>query len=328
MHTVTIHFVRTFAALLCLSTSAAIADQPLRIGWVYAMANAPVLIAEEKGFFARHGINAELRRFNSGPLVMNALKAGDLDLAYIGMPPVYHAYEKGNDIKIIAKVNYGQAAMIVNQHSAIRSLADLKGRKIASVRKGSGMDVLLRGMVLRDKAGLDPQADVEIIYMPTKMMEASVEQLVVDAAFTWEPFVSMATLARDARIIFDMNEAVPKYPWYVIVSRASVIKSRNDEVRKVLRAHGQAIDYLNREPESSNRIIARAFHIQEIVSLTGALVSAERIIETARQRLGWESNFTSQDRMFLQKLMNYSHELGLLGRKLDAAELIDPSVDL
>ena len=326
MHTVTTQYVRTLVALLYLCAAPAIAEQPLRIGWVYAMANAPALIAEEKGFFARHGINTELRRFNSGPLVMNALKAGDLDLAYIGMPPVYHAYESATGIRIIAKVNYGQAAMIVNQDSAIRSLADLKGRRIASIRKGSGMDVLLRGLVLKEQAGLDPDTDVQIIHMQARMMEASVEQHVVDAAFTWEPFVSMATLARDARVIYDMNEAVPRYPWYVIVSRDTVMQNRRADVRKVLQAHDQAIDYLNREQDASNRIIARAFHVQEIVSLTGALVTADRIIHTARQHLGWESNFSSEDRKFLQKLMDYSHKLGYLKRKLDAGGLIDASL--
>lgn len=56
--------------------------------------------------------------------------------------------------RILAKVNYGQAAVIVDAKSPINSLEQLKGKKLAGVKKGSGMDVLLRGYVLK-KAGLN-----------------------------------------------------------------------------------------------------------------------------------------------------------------------------
>ena len=73
-------------------------QEKIRIGWVYAMANAPVLIAEQQNLFAKHGVTAELQVFNSGPLVMRAFEAGDLDMAYIGMPPLYLDHDKGGEI--------------------------------------------------------------------------------------------------------------------------------------------------------------------------------------------------------------------------------------
>src|SRR5690606_812948 len=154
--------------------------------WVYAMANAPALIADHKGFFREEGVNVELKSFGDGPVVQQALSSGDLDMAYIGAPPVFQWYARGFNRRILAKVNYGQAAVITQADSPIKTVADLKGRKIAGVAKGSGMDVLLRGYVLKEAAGLEPDRDVSIVNMPAGNMTAALDRNLVDAAFTWE----------------------------------------------------------------------------------------------------------------------------------------------
>lgn len=315
--------MRCLLLLSLLASNLAIGAEPMRIGWVYAMANAPALVAQERGFFREQGVNVELRRFNSGPLIIHALEAGDLDMAYIGVPPVYQAVEKGLDVKIVSKVNYGQAALIVNTDSPIKTLQDLRGKKIAGIRRGSGMDILLRGFVLKEKAGLDPDTDVKIVNMPSKMMEASVYRHVVDAAFTWEPYVSMAILTNHARLLLDMNEVIPHYPWYVLVATSKTCKTKRDTLQKVLNANQQAIDYLNKEQDAGNIILIREFNLREIVSSTGSKVSPVEIVSNARKRLGWESRFSKDDKVFLQKLMDYSHQLGFNKRKLKTNDLID-----
>jgi NitT/TauT family transport system substrate-binding protein len=60
--------------------------RPLRIGWVQAMANAPALIAEEKGYFRDEGLNVELKGFGDGPVIQQAVAGGEIDAAYIGAP--------------------------------------------------------------------------------------------------------------------------------------------------------------------------------------------------------------------------------------------------
>lgn len=310
--------------LLALLSPLVAAAEPLRIGWVYAMANAPALVAQERGFFREQGVNVELRRFNSGPLIIHALQAGDLDMAYIGVPPIYQAVEHGLDVKIVSKVNYGQAALIVNVDSPIKTLQDLRGKKIAGIRHGSGMDILLRGFVLKEKAGLNPDTDVKIVNMPSKMMEASVYRKVVDAAFTWEPYVSMAVLTNHARVLLDMNAAIPHYPWYVLVATSETCNNKREAMQKVLGANQQAIDYLNKEGDAGNLILIREFNLREIVSSTGSTVRASEIVNSARKRLGWESRFSKDDKVFLQKLMDYSYELGYNKKKINTNDLIDP----
>ena len=153
----------TIAAWMTAAAGVSHAAQEIRIGWVYAMANAPVLVADSNGYFKEEGLEAKLLSFTSGPLLKQAMVAGEIDLAYIGSPPVYHWYSRGLESKILAKVNYGQAAVMSRKDSDVMTLADLKGRKMAGVRKGSGMDVLLRGYVIGEAAGLVPDEDTQVI---------------------------------------------------------------------------------------------------------------------------------------------------------------------
>jgi len=299
------------------------ANQKIKIGWVFAMANAPVVIAQEKGFYKEVGLDAEIISFTSGPIVHQALAAGQLDMAYIGSPPVYHWYSRGLKSKILAKVNYGQAAVVTRKDSGIDSIKDLKGKKLAGVKKGSGMDVLLRGYVLGEASGLDSQKDLRIIPMPSGNMGPSVESGTVDAAFMWEPFTSQSLLRGETKVIFDMNEAVPKYPWFVVMSPPEFLQKNSDTVYKALKAHRMAVDYLNSGPDAGNDAIAKAFKLKDITDDKGVKHSAFDVVKKARERIGWEWELKQQDMAFIQRLMDWSKDLRFIKRKLTPDELVD-----
>lgn len=290
------------------------------------MANAPVLVAEQKHYFQKNGLNVHLQAFSSGPLLKRALEAGDLDVAYIGMPPVYHANAEGLNLRIIAKVNFGQASLIVRKNSTIHSLRDLRNRKIADVRSGSGMDILLRGFILTELARLDPITDVKLVHMRTNMMGASIQHGVVDAAFTWEPYVSQSVLLGHARVLLDVNKAIPGYPWYVVAATRQARNNRRGDLKKLLRAHQQAITYLNSSKTAASKIISQAFELEKIVSLAGPPLTSEAIIKEARTRLGWQAEFSPSDKRFLQRLIEYSYTLGMIPAPRTADDLLDNSL--
>ncbi len=297
----------------------------ISIGWVYAMANAPVLIADKKGYFKEQGINVELYDYTSGPRVRQGLKSGKLDMAFIGAPPVYHWYSRGLDSKIIAKVNYGQASVLVRSDSGIDDVSGLKGKKLAGVRTGSGMDVLLRGYVLREKAKLDPNKDLDVRPMKPGNMGTAVENKVVSGAFVWEPFTSKYLLRGNTKIILDINKEIPQYPWYVVMAMPKAMKNKRPEIVKVLKAHIKAVKFLNSSPTAGNNIITEAFDLREVVDKSGNKHSPEKILSMARTRLGWQAELTATDIAFVQRLMNYSRELGYIQKDLKASELIDNS---
>ncbi len=260
------------------------------------------------------------------PLVHQALAAGELDMAYIGAPPVYHWFSRGLNSRILAKVNYGQAAVMVRKGEGIKTVSGLRGKKMAGVRKGSGMDVLLRGYVLGEHAKLIPGKDLNIIPMKSGNMGPSLEQKVVDGAFIWEPFTSQFELRGSTEVIFDMNKAIPKYPWYIIMAMPDALKNKKSEIIKVLRAHKKAVDFLNSSPTAGNDIIAKAFKLQTVTNKkTGKKYSGTDIVANARKRLGWAYELTDKDSAFVQRLMNYSYDLKYIKKKLKSTDIVDKS---
>lgn len=247
-------------------------------------------------------------------------------MAYIGSPPVYHWFSRGLESRILAKVNYGQAAIISRKDSGVNELADLKAKKMAGVRKGSGMDVLLRGYVLGEAAKLKPDQDLEIISMPSGNMDSAVDQKVVNAAFIWEPFTSKSLVRGNTQVIFDMNKAVPKYPWYIVMAMPETLKTKRSAVVKVLRAHKKAVEYLNSKPNAGNGIIAKAFKLGTVTDVNGKKHKGTDVVAMARERLGWEYELKKDDIDFIQRLMNYSYSLGYIKKKLKAEDIIDTSL--
>lgn len=313
-------------ALACSTLlGSAQAAEPLRIGYVFAMANAPVLIAERLGYFKDEGLAVEVKPLGDGPVIQQALAAHELDVAYVGTPPVYQWYTRGLKSVILAKVNYGQAAVLAGAQSGIQDLAGLKGHKLAGIKKGSGMDVLLRGYVLKEHAGLDPDRDLTIVDLPPGNMNAALDRGIVDAAFSWEPFVSQALLRGSARLLLDVNQALPHYPWYVVIGVPETLRDRPDDVVKLLRAHRRAIDFLNEHPAEANRIIADAFKLEPVQRADGSTADGVAIVAEARHRLGWSADLAPADLQFIQRLMDYSRALKFMDTQVPLAELVDTS---
>lgn len=316
------------AAAFSLALSAGPAHaRPLRVAWVYAMANAPAVIAQKKGFYAAEGLDVELTQFNDGPVIQQAVAAGEVDVAYVGAPPVYQWLSRGLDARILAKVNWGQAALVASTSAQppIAALADLRGRRLAGVARGSGMDVLLRGEVLQRRAGLDPERDLALVNMPAANMPAALERKLVDAAFTWEPFVSEALLRGTARVVLDVNQAVPHYPWYVVAATPAVLHARPDDVVRLLRAHRRAIAFLQEHPAEADALIAEAFQVAPIPGADGRTVAPAAVVREARKRLGWSARLEPADLQFIQRLMDDSFALGFMGKALKVEQVVDAS---
>ena len=316
-------FAGLISGIVITSSSFAAETKPLRIGWVYALANAPALIAEQQGFYKKEGLDVELKSFGDGPVISQALAAHELDAAYIGAPPVFQWYSRGLKGQIIAKVNSGQAALIVPADSSITRLSDLKGKTIAGVKKGSGMDILLRGLILEQQAKLTADKEVQVVSMPAGNMPAALRQGVVDAAFTWEPFISESVLRGDARILLDANNVQPGYPWYVLMAQPETLANRPDDTLKLLRAHQKAVDFINQHPQEANQIIANAFKLQAIKTADGKTILPEDVVKEARQRIGWSVTLNDADKAFIERLMQDSQKLGYMQQAPDINDVVD-----
>ena len=310
------------AAAAVFGAATAHGAEPVRIGWVYAMANAPVLVAQADGHFEAQGLEVTLESFTSGPLIRKGLNEGTLDMAYIGVPPIVHWVAKGAELVIVAKVNYGQASLLARRDAGISRVEHLAGRRLAGVREKSGMDVLLRGYVLGEVGGLAPTDLAAIETMPVAEMGPALEAGRFDAAFMWEPFVAQILARRTARVVLNVNRVEPYYPWYVIAARREFVDAHPERIKGVLRAHRLAIKHLRSSPNAGNSVIAEAFKLGQETGPDGKVYSPEEIVKRARARLGWEWDLNEDDREFIERLMGWSASLGFIEAPLDVDSLL------
>jgi sulfonate transport system substrate-binding protein len=129
--------------------------------------------------------------FTSGPPLLEALQAGRIDLGGVGnTPPVFAAATRAN-FRLVAAVQQRRRAgdeLLVRSDSSIRSVKDLKGKRIAYTRGSSGHGFLVQALA---RAGLSTKQVTLVDLTPGDSL-AAFSSGSVDAWATWEPFISIA----------------------------------------------------------------------------------------------------------------------------------------
>lgn len=227
---------------------------------------------------------------------MEAFAAGEIDVAFAGIAPATVWFTKGAKLKIVALTCCGGHAVLTMPDRGINSVQDLLGKKVAEPRKGSVTDTLMRAFILKERAGIEPDVDVELYEMKPADMPYALERGDVDAIITWEPYVSQAR-EMGAVIIFDVIQEWPNYPVNCMFVSKSFLDKHRELVVKLIQIHMEATDYINQHPSEANSIIAE--HLGLPVE----------IIESARERVIFKYEVPIEDAL---TLISYAHELGYI----------------
>jgi sulfonate transport system substrate-binding protein len=136
--------------------------------------------------------------FAFGPPILEAINTSNVDFGFTGDAPPIFAQAAAANFYYVAAVpkNYGEA-IIVPEDSPIKSLADLKGKKIAAGKASSAHHTLLVGL---EKAGLAP-SDVTFVFLPPADAAAAFSRGSVDAWSIWDPFLALAQLQKPVRAV-------------------------------------------------------------------------------------------------------------------------------
>ncbi len=161
--------------------------------------------------------------FPAASPLLEALDAQAIDVGGIGAAPFAFAYAGGAKIKAIAAYRPPQAsagrasAIVVSKGSRIRRIADLKGRRLATIKGSAGQDLALK---LLEKAGLKP-TDVQWVYLANGEAKAALASGAIDAWSTWGSYVGIAVLENGDRILAD-GAGVPTGVGFFAASDAAI----------------------------------------------------------------------------------------------------------
>ncbi|GAF06387.1 ABC transporter substrate-binding protein [Paenibacillus pini] len=202
--------------------------QEIKVGYVNLIAAAPAIIAKEKKLLDKQGLKAEFFSFANGPDLYKALSSGKLDIAYAGMPAAINWSSRGAEFKIIAKVDQGKNGLFTKESSDIKQASDLKGKKLGNLVKGSGVDYLIRAVLLPE-AQLNDQS-VTLVQLETANMETAVTNGTIDAAVAGEPFLTFAEL-RGLKVVEELPD-----PAFVVLGSNAFLKDHSDAAKKFIQA--------------------------------------------------------------------------------------------
>ncbi|MBJ7547352.1 sulfonate ABC transporter substrate-binding protein, partial [Pseudomonas sp. OA3] len=216
MRTITLRrsLVALFAAAISFGAITHAQAETLRIGY---QKYGTLVLLKAKGTLekrlAEQGVEVKWTEFPGGPQLLEGLNVGSVDFGVTGETPPVFAQAAGADLLYVAHEPPAPTgeAILVPKDSPIKSVAELKGKKVA-LNKGSNVHYLLVRAL--EDAGLK-YGDITPVYLPPADARAAFERGSVDAWVIWDPFQSAAEKQLQARTLRDGSGLVDNHQFYL-----------------------------------------------------------------------------------------------------------------
>jgi NitT/TauT family transport system substrate-binding protein len=212
------HYAKSALAAVGLlaGVSFAGAQEPttVKMAYVNIVAMAPLYAAEEEGFFARHGIKNELTVAPNPYNMLPAQSAGELDVNIVGTSAAYfNAHNQGLKIRVVSdRLQYRCSSdnILLARTGAydegLKTTAELKGKKVAIISRGSGTEYWLS--LILGKSGMTIK-DVQIVTLSYPDVVNALKTGAIDAGFVTQPLASTVLLDGTAKRLIAMHELLP-----------------------------------------------------------------------------------------------------------------------
>jgi len=319
---------KTLIAIAALTLAGhAAAQEKFKVGYLRVMDDAQAIVAQEAGLYKKHGLDVELVEFKSGTDLIKAIVGGQLDSGVLGFTNAVAWASKGADLKVVSGAQHGYHAIVAREDANIKTVADLKGKTLASQAEGSTADTVLKGVVLK-QAGLKPD-DVNVMGVSPQVAVQSLIGKRVDAAFLFEPQASIAQLIAPVKQVYEIGEVWP-FPCMVVITSGETLKKRKDAVWKSLDAQKDAIDMLQKKPADASKLIAGYFISEPTLkTLKQGELPREAVITDAIKSQTFSPLITQKEQARMQEIADILQEQGSLktrdGKPFDVKSILDLS---
>lgn len=291
--------------------------EPLRIGLSPWIGFGLYYVAQEKGFFEKEQINVELSSVDDAGIGRQLIATNKIEALPFTPDVVVLLADAGIPVKAVAMTDTSEGADGIIVSQGIKDIADLKGKSVA-FEVGSPSHFFLS--YLLDKMRLTTN-DLTVINTIAPDAGAAFVSGKVEAAVTWEPWLSKASEREGGRLLATSKET-PILP-ALLIFRTEVIKNRYKDIQAILRALFAAREWSLANQGESVAIIARNFNIteQEVIEQLGTF-----------RWFSYEDNVSgfTQGEYSAQNLIQTAGDLwlklGLIKNKIDAQDLVDSSL--
>jgi sulfonate transport system substrate-binding protein len=256
---------------------------------------------------AQRGIKVQWTQFPAGPQLLEGVNVGSIDIGHSGEAPPIFAQAAGTPFVYIGSqppYPVGEA-IIVPKNSPIKSVADLKGKRIA-LNKGSNVHYLL--VQALEKAGLKYH-EIQLAFLPPADARAAFDGGKIDAWAIWDPFLTVAQAATEARVLTDGEGLVANREFFFATRKFA--ETHPEIIQELKLAIDRAATWTKEKPAEVAAYLSRDIGVDP------------QLLEviTRRQPLG----FQPIDAAVLadqQRIADTFFHLGLIPKQIDVNEAV------
>ncbi|MCP3820841.1 aliphatic sulfonate ABC transporter substrate-binding protein [Streptomyces sp. A3M-1-3] len=230
----------------------------VKLGYFPNLTHATALVGVQEGLIQKElgGTKLAAQTFNAGPSEIEALNGGSIDIGFIGPSPAINGYvkSKGQNLRIISGSASGGVKLVVNPDK-IKTLDDLKGKKIATPQLGNTQDVAFLNWISEKGWKVDAQSgkgDVSVVRSDNKVTPDAYKAGSIDGAWVPEPTASKL-VSEGGKVLLDESTLWPDKKFVItnIIVSQKFLTEHPDVVEAFLRGTVKTNEWINANPDQA-----------------------------------------------------------------------------
>jgi NitT/TauT family transport system substrate-binding protein len=216
----------------------------LQLGYLANLTHAPAMIGVNNGWFTKSlgdTVTLKTQVFNAGPDAITAMFGGAIDMAFLGPSPAISGYiqSQGQALRVISGVAVGGAELVVRPAANINSIADLRGKTIATPQLGNTQDIALRVFLANHGMKVDPQGGgpVHVINAANSTILTLFQEGQIDGAWVPEPYATRLVDEDEGKVLVNEASLWPngQFPTTVLIVSTSFLNAHPAVVSNFLK---------------------------------------------------------------------------------------------
>jgi NitT/TauT family transport system substrate-binding protein len=242
------------AAIALLTTTLNAADlKPYKVGYNAWIGSIAFFVANEKGYFKDQGLDVQTKSFSAPGDTLVPLMNGDLDTALSTADSVLTVLDKApGQIKVVYLTDTSSGADAIIAKKDIADVKAMKGRKVAATLGQCNQLLLEKALV---KAGLADK-DIDLVNMNPDDAGAAFAAGKLDAAVTWEPWITKVSGEKTGHVIFSSKET-PNLILDVLAISTKTAEKKPAETRAFLKGLNRGYEFVKQHPNEACAIAGK-----------------------------------------------------------------------
>jgi NitT/TauT family transport system substrate-binding protein/sulfonate transport system substrate-binding protein len=254
---------------------------------------AIVLAAKQNHALEQHlgplGVQVQWSEFEYGPPLLEAMRVGSIDIGGVGdTPPIFAQAARGN-LRYVASLPSGASAILVPPGSRLRTLKDLRGKRIAFARGSSAHNLTV---VALEKAGIS-YSDVQAVYLAPADAAAAFERGNVDAWTVWDPYYAIYETSPGVRVLEKSSNITPQFSYFM--ARQDFVESNPAIIAATVEEWGRVGAWAAAHRPEVAKLVSAATGVPEPALLTALQRNPLKVLpmsdENARSQQGEADRF-------------------------------------